>query len=421
MTVLLFHSGRLRSCIAVSQKRIAGPPAFSLLNFRIAREPRSRIVDLHVRTTTFEDRRRTSNFPDTMTDIEQSFNRYFATLPATDPLCGAHVLDLHAAHAEPVRSLAKAFIDIKAEINQRFVTNALDIVAPTGVVQVHMDYIASSEVNAFVFQFEDWYFIGLTEGMVELFAKSCSDLWRLNALGDLLGVELTNDKRDLLFQFVLLLELQYISNHELGHLFHGHCADLSAGRCRAEFSVESLLAESVGMEQQAKELEADGYSVNLLLKNLLQIQSGSFMHQRVQSNLPLREFVLTLFVLSVATVLYYLESTTFNPSEVRRATHSDGLVRMNILMGEILGWCTDNVGWPNAISWADFQRIMSLVVTAASTSAQEQIWKEQGAYLQTDEGKAYLADIYKRRINLRNKMTPHHWRLRTEGQEPAGE
>jgi hypothetical protein len=349
-----------------------------------------------------------------MIEIEQRFDRYLGTLPTSDPLRGAHILDLHAANTEDVRNLAKAFTDIKAEINQRFAANAADILAPTGAVQVHLDYIASSEVNALAFQFEDWHFIGITEGMLELFAKSCRDLWRLNPLGDLLGVELTNDNRDLIFQFVLLLELQYISNHELGHMFHGHCAALSAGRYRAEFSVHSLLAESLGMEGQAQELEADGYAVNLLLKNLLQSQSGPFMHQRVQSNMPMRGFVLRLFVLSVGAVLYYLDPMTFNPSAVKKATHSDGLARMNILMGEILGWCTDNVGWPNAIPLADFQWIMSLVMTAASNPAQERIWKEQGAYLQSDSGKVYLDDIYKRRINLRNMMEPHRWRLRTE-------
>jgi phospholipase C len=89
-----------------------------------------------------------------MTEIEQSFDRYFGTLPASDPLRGAHILNLQTARTEEVRNLAKAFTDIKAEINQRFVTNALDIVAPTGPVHVHMDYLASSEVNAFAFQFE---------------------------------------------------------------------------------------------------------------------------------------------------------------------------------------------------------------------------------------------------------------------------
>jgi hypothetical protein len=225
---------------------------------------------------------------------------------------------------------------------------------------------------------------------------------------------------DLLFEVatlaadILLQELQYISNHELGHMFHGHCADLRAGRYHAEFSVQSLLQESIGMEGQAKELEADGYAVNLLLKNLLFGESGQFMHRRVKSKLPMREFSLALFVLSVAAVLYYLEPMTFNPSSVRKSTHSDGLVRMNILMGEILGWCKDNAGWPDAISLEEFQRVTSLVATAASNPAQEQIWTAQGVYLQTDAGKAYLNDIYKRRIHLREKMAPHRWKLRGE-------
>ena len=213
----------------------------------------------------------------------------------------------------------------------------------------------------------------------------------------------------------MLLELQYISNHELGHLFHGHCADLSAGRYRAEFDARTLAEESIGVEAQAKELEADGYAVNLLLKNLLQSPSGAFIHQRLGSPLPERETVLTLFVLSMAAVLYYLEPPAkFDPAKVRQARHSNGMARMNILLGEVLGWCTDNVNWPNAISLEHFQWIMSLITTAASKSAQEAIWTEQGAYLQTEAGKAYLADIYMRRINLRKKMEPHCWRLKSE-------
>ena len=33
----------------------------------------------------------------------------------------------------------------------------------------------------------------------------------------------------------------------------------------------------MGMEGQARELEADGYAINLLLKNLLQSDNGSFI------------------------------------------------------------------------------------------------------------------------------------------------
>jgi hypothetical protein len=118
-----------------------------------------------------------------------------------------------------------------------------------------MDYIASSMVNAFAFYFEGWYFIGITDGMLELFAKSCTALWRLEPLAESLGIDPAREKRDSVFQFVLLLELQYISNHELGHMFHGHCAGLRDGRYRAEFDVATLVANSIGMEGQARELE----------------------------------------------------------------------------------------------------------------------------------------------------------------------
>lgn len=272
-----------------------------------------------------------------MTDIEERFDRYFATLPASDPLNSAHILDLGSAETEEVRNLAKAFTDIKSELNARFANNAADIVAPEGSVQIHMDYIGNSTVNAFAFYFEGWYFIGLTEGMLDLFAKSCTALWRLNPLSDVLGIELSNGHRDLIFQFALLLELQYISNHELGHMFHGHCADLVAGRYRAEFSVAALVAESQGMEGQARELEADGYAINLLLKNLLLTQSGTYMHTRVASSKSVREFVLRLFILSLAAVLYHLDTPPFDSGKVRSRTHSEGLIRMNILLGEILG------------------------------------------------------------------------------------
>jgi hypothetical protein len=277
-----------------------------------------------------------------------------------------------------------------------------------------MDYIESSMVNAFAFYFEGWYFIGITDGMLELFARSCTALWRLNPLAEFLGIDPVREKRDSVFQFALLLELQYISNHELGHMFHGHCAGLREGRYRAEFDVATLVANSIGMEGQARELEADGYAIHLLLKNLLQSDTGAFMHSRVQSTKSVREFVLTLFLLSLAATLYHVESDPFDATKVRSGDHSDGLIRMNILLGEILGWCADNIQWKDAISQNEFQGIMELVVTAVSNPMQEQIWRDQGAYLLTGEGREYLNDIYKRRINLRLKMDPHHWRLSTE-------
>ena len=354
-----------------------------------------------------------------MTEIEQLFDRYFATLDEADSLRSAHILNLNAAQSSDVRDLAKAFADIKAEINNRFETNAAGIVAPDGPIRIHMDYIASSIVNAFAFYYEGWYFIAITDGMLELFARSCTALWRLNPLAEILGIDLLREKRDNVFQFALLLELQYISNHELGHMFHGHCAGLREGRYRSEFDVATLVANSMGMEGQARELEADGYAINLLLKNLIQSDSGAFMHRRVQSTKSVREFVVSLFLLSLAAVLYHLQPAPFDVAKVRSRDHSDGLIRMNILLGEILGWCADNIEWKNAISQDDFQRLMDLIVATRPEPMQEQIWRDQGEYLLTEGGREYLNEIYKRRANLRLKMDPHRWRLNTEVQPPT--
>lgn len=59
-----------------------------------------------------------------MDDIKQRFDRYFATLDEDDPLRETGILDLGAAKYSAVRDLAKAFADIRAEINRRFEINA---------------------------------------------------------------------------------------------------------------------------------------------------------------------------------------------------------------------------------------------------------------------------------------------------------
>jgi hypothetical protein len=353
-----------------------------------------------------------------MDEIEQRFDRYFATLDQGNPLADASILNLYADEPAEVKLLAPALAEIRAEINQRFETNATEIVTPDGSVRIHMDYIASAKINAFAFFFEDWHFIGITRGMLELFINSCTALWRLNALEDLLGVDLDTVRRDTLFQFVLLLQLQYISNHELGHMFHGHCPALRTGQYRSELSVTTLLANSKGMEEQAHELEADGYAINLILRNLLEGQNGNFMHDRLKSRMLERKFVVTLFILSIGSLLYFFEPAPFDSAKVRSHTHTEGLIRMNILLGEILGWCKENLRWENAITLDECQRIMSLVAIAASDSTQETVWKAQGEFLNTPDGRAYLNELYERRRNLRTKMEPNHWRLVSELPHP---
>jgi hypothetical protein len=44
----------------------------------------------------------------------------------------------------------------------------------------------------------------------------------LSTLADLLAIDMSEDVRNFLFQAILLIQLQFASSHELGHMFHGH-------------------------------------------------------------------------------------------------------------------------------------------------------------------------------------------------------
>src|ERR1700761_677251 len=147
---------------------------------------------------------------DTMTDNEARFDRYFGTLRSCDSLFGARILRLDDPAKKDPSNLCQALRLIRNEINGRFATNAADIVCPSGEVRLHTDYIASSEINAFAFQFEGWYFIGITEGMLVHFARTCHDLWRLSSVAELLEVDHTEEKGQVILQSLLLIELQYI-------------------------------------------------------------------------------------------------------------------------------------------------------------------------------------------------------------------
>jgi hypothetical protein len=349
-----------------------------------------------------------------MTPEQEAFDRYYESLPPDESTRFKGVLNLDASS---VKELSKAFVDIRAEINARLKVNARQIIGPDGAVQLCMEYVESTELNAMAFFFEGIYFIGITEGMLKLFSNSCTALWRLEPLADLLEIRFNPERRNSLFQIVLLLQLQFISNHELGHMFHGHCGDLRSGRFQAEFGigVKELVANSLGIEGQARELEADGYAVNLLLSNLLDGPSGDAILEKLQPGLEKEDFLLTLFVLAIGTLLYFLEPKPFDPSLVRADTHSQGVIRMNIILGEIIGWC--NLNRMELTEWVSLERlqwILACVQVAAESPEQQAIWREQGTFLQTNEGRAYLNEIYERREHLRKKMDPLHWRLVSE-------
>jgi hypothetical protein len=350
-----------------------------------------------------------------MTEQELQFHLYLRNLPIPNREHGGHhVFDGRLDLANfAIPELAQAFEYARGLINAAWAANTPRILAPDGSIALHLDYINSSAVNAITFGYEGTYFVGITGAMLERFVATSSSLWRLDEVRELLGLEAANEIEDPLFQALLLTQLQFISSHEVGHLFHGH---QQRNAFRTEFR-NGIASDTAGsMKDQAREVEADAYAIHLLLSNALLSDTGAMIRARLESRLAKEDCILTLVTLAIGSLFYALEPLAFESGRVRYGDHPFALARMNVVMREITNWC--NLNLPEYINWATlprFQRVMAPVVNAGGSEERFKMWLRQGDYLRGQSGADYTSDLYRFQDELRSEMDPLRWCI--EGQQ----
>jgi hypothetical protein len=340
---------------------------------------------------------------------ELIFDRYFSTLPPKWRNVYRGRLDLSKFE---VPEWADALKSAKDEINARWGAQLGRIKTPAGAVVLHFDYVESDDVNAITFYHDGVYFVGVTSKMLVHLIKTSQIAWRLNALNELLGIDSSTEVRDFLFQAVLLIQLQVLSSHELGHLFHGH---VDPGTLTEEFATSADPASQLSehLRDQAAEVEADGYAVHMLLDNLITGDSGTFMQTKLKSTLPKGDCILSLYIFSVAALFFSLRPQAFVESSVRIPKHPFALARINLMLQNLIDWCKlKRPGLENWASLEKFQWIMACVQQAASSPQQQQVWMLQGEFLKSPEGTQYLEDIHAEQVQLRADMEQRIWKLR---------
>jgi len=342
---------------------------------------------------------------------EVTFHRYFAQL-------APYLQDKYHGRLDfsrfGVPELASAFEAIRDEINVRWSTHANRILAPDGAVDLYLDYINSTEVNAITFFYDGTHFVGITDKMLIRFSEAAGALWGLDALKDLLRIELSTEVRNFLFQAILLIQLQFISSHELGHLFHGHIdrTILQEEFCEALPQTQDLLKKTNRLKDQAHEVEADGYAVHMLLDNLVASNSGDHIYRRLGSKLPREDCIFTLLLLAVGSVFFFLKPREFDEEAVRALDHPFAVARMNVVLYDLIGWCSLNR--PGLEGWASvesFQWVMACIGQAANQPEQWSAWARQGEFLKNPAGKQYMADLYAEREKLRADMASRSWKI----------
>jgi len=134
---------------------------------------------------------------------------------------------------------------------------------------LHFDYVNSSVVNAIAFQDEGCAFVGLTLALFNEVGQTCQLLVTSGLVTSIFRLETPTDhERHQLFTAFFAAQLQFIACHELGHHVHGHCSDDEQTMpIREEFSEDWRI--SGGLTDQARELDADGYAVHMILHNFV--------------------------------------------------------------------------------------------------------------------------------------------------------
>ena len=303
-------------------------------------------------------------------------------------------------------------------INRIFSRQANRIQTTSGPVQLHLDYIAAPErparnPNAIAFNYNGFFFIGLTLDLVLSMFGISSILSRSSASADLLGLKLERkEERDLFLACLFLVQAQFVVDHELGYHFHGHTPKRVSSIFFSEFDGKEVVPGTARLRDQAHEVEADGYAVHMMLEGLFKGGSGLELVDKLQpQGISNDKFPVRFLLLCIGSYMFLRPQRSFDPARVREESHPFGLMRMNVVMVDLEDWAADH--HPSLLPYVGqecFQEVMSTVVAAHSDSPSVREWNLQEEFLRHGD-ETYRDDLYAARALLRREMDGESWSL----------
>jgi hypothetical protein len=305
---------------------------------------------------------------------------------------------------------------VQSAINSAYAQQGMRVLARGQHPKLHFDFIQASATNAVAFEDEGYAFVGFTMPLVDEIRADCEALAESPNVADVLetpfGDRLQQAK---VFTVFFATMLQVIACHELGHHFHGHCFDRTGNVLfRREFDTPAAEASGSQLRNHAMELDADGFAVHMMLRNLIAGLPRPRLLELLEhpSQTEKDDPLLALLTMSLGTFFFARRSALFDPARVEMQTHPPAAVRMHFMMNETLEWL--KVHRAGSAGWATldrYQELMDAVVEAAKSPAAQSGWAAQTAYLTSDAGRKYLDALQSNREGLRTEMNDRRWLL----------
>jgi hypothetical protein len=328
------------------------------------------------------------------TPPEVLFHRYFQN-PARHPDDRRAYRGKQDLAALPA-ALAAFLSDVQNALNEALSNEKQNVPEHVEHPPFHLDYIDSVVSNALAFRVPEYSFIGITMPLINTLWHACVELSKSNAVGALLEVADTPEREEAILTVLFQTQLIFVVTHEYTHHVHGHFSQHAPGSA----FFDEIASGGVGnLEEQAFELDADGYAVYHALAHLItgprreqatEILSCKHAQPSVQD-----EILLSSFVMAVGAFLYVLPPVSVDPCEIYSRSHPLQAARMRWVMNNTINWCkqNDRPALAAYMTVARFQTLMLVIATAISRINGERDWSEQTAFLKSKAGSSYLNQL----------------------------
>jgi hypothetical protein len=286
-------------------------------------------------------------------------------------------------------------VKIQESLNE-FLNDEQDIPDHVKHPPFHLDFIDDCCVpNAVAFLSDGYSFIGITMTLIFTMWEVCIRLCRSEAIAMVLGVEPPTEVCGPLHALLSQIQHRFIVSHEYTHHVHGHLLSEST---ESAFYNEVVSDDSGSIEEQAFEVEADGYAVFQVLANLV---DGDWRSQAVtllkldKASAGVQDQALfSCFVIAIGGYLFSRRPDAVDNANIYKLGHPPQVARMDYIMRQVVKWSkASHPSLTGQITPERFQEIMHAVAAATFEVNGKNDWVTQTVFLRSESGSKYLKKL----------------------------
>ena len=225
--------------------------------------------------------------------------------------------------------------------------------------------------------------------------KTSEQLSKSEAVAEFLGVPVGPERGGAVYAMMFLAQLAFVVSHEYTHHVHGHALQ----------STPHEGNDDVDLQEQATEIDADGYAVFHVLAHFIAGEGRShaieLSHCNLKQTSEQDEFLLSLVVMAIGAFLLATSPVVVEPSKIYKLKHPPQVVRMDFILRNVMRWINQNRnGLEASITQHRFQMMMALATEATWGINGGRDWSKQIAFVKSESGAEYVGKLEKIVTNL---------------------